>query len=174
MQSYVCQQVYENLLKSPLQEDFKLDRIADGTDRDYLVLTSQLRRYFYGNLSEGEISSLLRMPTPPLINLSGQVALFPADSTLQSWEFMDHYIRRTVYRALQKRKRLVSRVSCSTDQPAMWSGGFYSFDKMDIISSKNETVHMALPSTVRMHRLVTRLVDSHGPSVINNHQALYN
>jgi RNA-directed DNA polymerase len=50
--------VWSDLLE-PLQKGtFKIDRVALPVDRDYQVMIGQLRRYFYGNLTEA--ADLLR------------------------------------------------------------------------------------------------------------------
>lgn len=173
MRRTVNRTTFENLLRHACDGTLNPERIQGGTDRDYISLISQLRRYFYGNLSDSEIDNLLAMPISPKIRLGGQVALYPAVSSSYSWKEMDKYTRTTVFRALQKRRKILEMQFQGTDLPTMWYEPYSAFDRGFVTSSKGERVSLTLPSSVKMYKLVKRTVSENGPTRLRSTKGLY-
>lgn len=173
MRQRVNRQVFENLLRYPYVKTAAPDRFEGGTDRDYIALLNQLRRYFYGNLSDSEINRLLSMPSSPKVILGGQVALFPAVSSNESWKDIDRYTRTTVFRALNRRRKLLEEQYPDQEFPAIWYGTYSRFDRGYVISSKGERVSLALPSAAKMFKLVKRTVNESGPTRLRSSKGIY-
>lgn len=168
--------IYQNLLKHPLAGTQEITRLKEGIDRDYIVLMSQLRRYMYGNLGESEIRRLLKRTSVPRIALGGKVSLFPSLNPKNTWHRIDGHIRSQIWLALKKRKMLLhdDLTIHGMDNPLFWNASQDQFDSGQVISTKTKTpVKLKLPSAVLMSRLVEKTVQAHGPSVIQNSNALY-
>mgnify|MGYP007047181232 CR=1 FL=1 len=173
MRRRVNRQVFEHLLRYPYAKTADPKRFEGGTDRDYIALLNQLRRYFYGNLSDSEINRLLSMPFSPSVVLGGQVALFPAVSSNKSWKELDRYTRTTVFRALNRRRKLLEEQHPGQQFPDIWYGKYSRFDRGYVISGKGENVSLALPSTAKMFKLVKRTVNESGPTRLRNNKGIY-
>lgn len=172
MQSTINQLTFNNLLRHALSGDVDIDRVTGGTDRDYIELVSQLRRYFYGSMNDATIKRLLNVDAPPKTRLSGQVALFPATSP-DDWKKLDRYMRTTVYRAIRKRANLIAHLADLPDAPKIWTLGYFDFDRTPVFSANGNRVSLCLPSTKSMNNLVSKMLKSHGPRVLEASERVY-
>ncbi|TDO89823.1 reverse transcriptase domain-containing protein [Enemella evansiae] len=165
--------IYQNLLKEPQAGTQDLARLTRGVDRDYVTLVSQLRRYLYGSLSEGQIARLLKSSTLPVIRFTGVVARFAAVDDSAQFRDLDQWIRLQVWLALRKRRRLLTPHLQGAALPRVWGFQPGELVQYRFVSSAGTTVGAGLPSLERMHELVRRTVALHGSSPVATAVSLY-
>lgn len=169
----VQQLIYRNLLEHPMKGTQDLTRLANGTDRDYVTLVSQLRRYLYGHHSENDVRRLGLGGFVPRDGLQGKISLFPEITTTESLQRFDEDVRAQIWLALKKRQRLLSN-RLEGQAPKPWGMDKDTFDKVMVMSQVSQRrVDMRLPSAVRMHKVVKVAVQAHGPRVIGKASRLY-
>ncbi|WP_062078809.1 reverse transcriptase domain-containing protein [Demequina globuliformis] len=154
----IRQLVYDNLLREPLREAQVSARVI-GTDRDYITLIYQLRRYMYGQLSE---SAVRRYATsaPPAHKFRGAMAFFPLVDDDDQLRELDGWLQHTLVIALKKRARLLGHEAGA-------SAALASLTPDELIthverSTSGSAVDTRVPSFVRMASAIRRGVQTYG------------
>ncbi|MFS0883651.1 reverse transcriptase domain-containing protein [Aeromicrobium sp. 179-A 4D2 NHS] len=167
----VDQYIFNHLLREPLRGQQDPRRLRDNLDRDYVALLSQLRRYFYGNLSEGQLRRLLRGPLPPRISLGGLLGRQPLVDDMEQLREIDAWVLSRVWLALRKRAKLLRGLAPSDPMP--WGMTQIQLTELMARSRRGDRVDGRVPSLVRMSELMQRAVRAHGTRVAHYAGSLY-
>ncbi len=165
--------IYANLLRQPLAGTQNLARLDNGVDRDYLTLLSQLRRLFYGGLSEAQVHRFSRSGYVPLNHLTGFVARHPVVTEEADWQAFDRWLRRQIWLALRRRAFLLRKAGYHG--PCVPWGVPVHMLSNQVRRSKRTfaLLNMKIPSTTRMARVVRRATDLHGTRVTERPRGIY-
>lgn len=155
--------VWANLLQ-PLQEGgFRPARVAPPVDRDYLVLLMQLRRYFYGNLTESRVRELERGAVRR-IRFPGVLAYFPlVDDEAQLAE-IDGWMLSTIEQAMAKRRRMLAASGLSAPHPHGLAG--MALAKATGKSSSGHPLDLRVPSVARFSSVLRRAAAAYGANAV--------
>jgi RNA-directed DNA polymerase len=156
--------VWSNLLE-PLQKGtFKIERVTLHVDRDYQVMIGQLRRYFYGNLTEAKVRELERGAVKRM-RYPGLMAHFPLIDDMEQLKALDGWMLNTVAQALKRRTRLLEELDIhglprphrmSSSELLTLHGWTRRGDKLDL----------RVPSLVRFSSIILRAAAIFGPNVV--------
>jgi RNA-directed DNA polymerase len=165
--------IYANLLRHPLAGTQDFRRLSGGVDRDYLTLLSQLRRLFYGGLSEHQVHRFSRSGYVPLTHLTGFVARHPVVTGEGDWQALDKWIRRQIWLALRRRASLLRKAGYAG--PCIpWGVPAHMLSRQVHRSKRTSIfVNMKVPSATRMARVVRRATQLHGTRVTERPRGIY-
>ncbi|AXO38265.1 hypothetical protein MicB006_6007 [Micromonospora sp. B006] len=169
----VSELIYANLLRQPLSGTQDLARLADGLDRDYLTLLSQLRRLFYGGLSESQVHRFSRSGYVPLTHLTGFVARHPVVTDDENWQALDKWLRRQIWFALRRRAFLLRKAGY-VGPCTPWDIPVHELSSQVVYSKRTSArLNMSVPSATRMARVVRRATELHGTRVTERPRGIY-
>lgn len=159
--------VWSNLLEPLRQGKYVPSRTAPGVDRDYFVMILQIRRYLYGNLSEGKLRRLLDGRARQ-IRYPGVMSYFPLVDDMSQLKSLDGWLHHTVYTSLQERARLL-RAFGANELPSP-----HGLTKQALPTAKGKTsggkdLDLRLPSFVRIGTAINRAALAHGPNAVGRH-----
>ncbi|MBO4205872.1 reverse transcriptase domain-containing protein [Micromonospora echinofusca] len=165
--------IYANLLRQPLAGTQDFGRLKNGLDRDYLTLLSQLRRLFYGGLSEPQVYRFSRSGYVPLNHLTGFVARHPVVTEVDDWRALDKWLRRQIWLALRRRALLLRKAG--HEGPCIpWDTPVHMLSSQVSHSTRSfALLNMRIPSTARMARVVLKATDLHGTRVTERPRGIY-
>lgn len=162
--------VYENLLREPLRNKQNMRRLEGSTDKDYVTLIWQLRRFIYGGMSESQIKKMKSLPRIPRVGATGAIGslLWAVDeSTLRG---LDNFIVDRIYTGLRKRRSLLlpaGRSDLSSIEP--WTRKRSELHYLRVRSdTTGQWVDLTIPSFARSKSLAVRSVEEHGPRAAGN------
>lgn len=157
--------IYNELIRTPLAGTQDLNRIG-ATDRDYVSLIWQLRRLFYGSMSENGVRRWSRGALPR-ITISGVFAQYPFVDAPGAYRSIDAWALNQVWLGLKKRRKLLSGVVSSL--PAPWGMNKDQLLNLRVRSARTgDVVDLRFPSAERARLLVRRAVETHGTGVIRS------
>ena len=166
----VSKLLFDNLLREPLAGTQAIGRLTN-TDRDYATFVWQLRRYFYGPLSEAQLRRF-HEGSVPRIRFQGIMSFFPLldqDATLAA---LDSWITTQAWLTLRKRSFLLSKYVQTTPEP--WHRKRRDLSDLIVPStSSGRMVDLRLPSLLRVSRVIGRAVHLHGTAVVGRGSGLY-
>ncbi|MEU8815031.1 reverse transcriptase domain-containing protein [Actinoplanes sp. NPDC048796] len=165
--------IYANLLRHPLAKTQDLRRLANGVDRDYITLLSQLRRLLYGGLSEHQVIRFSRSGYVPITHLTGFVARHPVVTEEDNWRDLDKWLRRQIWLALRRRASLL-RKDGYAGSCIPWGVPVHMLSKQSYRSKRTSfLLNMTVPSATRMARVVRRATGLHGTRVTERPRGIY-
>ena len=162
--------IHNNLTREPLAGTQAAARIRGGLDRDYIVFIFQLRRYLYGSLSETAIRRY-QTGSIPRRSMFGVMSYYPLVDDDAQLRGLDGWLSKTVWLALQKRKRLLVIAGLTAPEPAgLAREALFSFRPPLRGASR---LDLRLPSFVRAGVAIRRAVAAHGLDVVADSHPLY-
>lgn len=168
IRSRVNQFIFENLLREPLAGRQDMSRVADGKDRDYLVLILQLRSYLCGELSPGQVHRLAATRALPAMRLTGQIARFAAVTSGEDFRDLDDWVAMQIHLAMRKRARILGP-QLAGPEPPIWRVGMKG-----LWNPPSPTrMDLSLPSSHAMFKLVSRQVAENGFHAVGPVASIY-
>jgi RNA-directed DNA polymerase len=156
--------VWSNLLE-PLQKGtFNIERVAMPVDRDYQVMIGQLRRYFYGNLTEAKVRELERGAVKRM-RYPGLMAHFPLIDDMEQLKALDGWMLNTVAQALKRRTCLLEELDIRRlPRPHRMS----STELLTLhgLTRRGDKLDLRVPSLVRFSSIILRAAAIFGPNVV--------
>lgn len=161
--------VYENLVREPLKGTQDPARLT-VTDRDYVTLVWQMRRYLYGNLSEREVRRFAAGEVPNR-KFIGLMSFFPLVDDAERLAELDAWITRTVWSGLRRRRLLLGATAVGSTPHGKTIA---EIRRLKITSGKTgASIDLTLPSVALMASVIRSAVAAHGASVVNGSSTPY-
>lgn len=156
--------VWSNLLE-PLQKGtFQVERVAPPIDRDYQVMIGQLRRYFYGNLTEAKVRQLARGAVKRM-RYPGLMAHFPMIDDMEQLKALDGWMLSTVALALKRRTGLLEAKNIhSLPRPHRMAPS--ELLGLEGYSRSGDKLDLSVPSLVRFSSIILRAAAIFGPNIV--------
>jgi RNA-directed DNA polymerase len=161
--------IYSNLLQAPKKGQIVPARVAGSIDLDYVVMLYQIRRYLYGELSEGQLRRFMARQTP-LIKYHGLMSFYPIIDDEPLLKELDGWLLGSVDRALRLRARLLGQAGIATlPEP-------HGKSKRQLLALRHKSGSgplrdLRFPSIARIARLMRRAARTYGASTIANPQS---
>lgn len=138
----------------------------NSKDRDYISFIWSLRRLIYGELSESKVDALLQKGNPEFIRLSGRLSAFVASTDLGQLENLDNWLKTTIYKSLQVRKKIIKNNYILENMPTEWNIKYKELISLKTYSMKTEQqIDLTIPSFKKMHILSNKLVKIYGSDI---------
>lgn len=164
------QLIYTNLLLEPINGTQNLARLGN-TDRDYIALIWQLRRYLYGPLTEHDVRKFQSGAIPPM-SFEGVMSFFPLVDDEESLRKLDEWIATRVWLAMKKRARLLRESGQAVPKP-------HDLTKSELIKFRSVSartgaqIDLRMPSVRKVAKVIRSAVLTHGLGVVSSHSPLY-
>lgn len=173
IESVLSEIIFSCLLREPLRGNQNLKRFTT-VDRDYVSCIWRLRKYIYGQFSEGELRQL-GLSDLPFRKLEGVVAYYALADDEGQWKRLDNWLGIHLLLALKKRYRLIGDLpSDVTPYSIVMAGDLNALRRLTHRSSTtDQVIDLRIPSFKRMNRLVGAAVRQHGFSVTPANAAQY-
>jgi len=160
----------DNLLRALQEGSQDLSRLSPTTDRDYVVYVWQLRRYLYGDLSEGQLRRYLRGGIPPR-RFKGFMSFFPLINDQDQLRHLDSWIVNQSWLALRRRAILLDEVGV-TSLPPPHGLAPNALARHNHAGSKGP-IDLRLPSLRQMSALVSKVSARFGPTAVRSGPSPY-
>lgn len=137
--------IYSNLL-SPLKNGLALVHSPRGLaeDRDLLVCLQQIRRYMYGNLTEGLLRRYLSGGVSNL-NFKGLMSYYPLVTDEGQLKHLDGWLASSIYLALKRRWKYLGNLQDS-----------FPKDKENMMLTLGSNVLYRMPSFMLIYKALKR------------------
>lgn len=168
VKTHVSGLIYDNLLREPIRGTQNPLRLTT-TDRDYATLVWQLRRYFYGNLSEREVRRFAR-GSVPMRRFIGLMSFFPLLDDHAQLEEFDNWVTDQIWLAMRKRHRILGRAATGSAPNGLARSELRKFQTTS--GSTGKSVDLRLPSLALMAQVVNQASRTYGPAVVARNGAL--
>lgn len=162
--------VYTNLLLEPLNGSQNPNRLGK-TDRDYVTLIWQLRRYLYGSLTENDIRRFQSGAIPPM-SFEGVMSFFPLVDDEDGLRELDEWIASRVWLAMKKRARILRESGLAAPKP-------HDLPKSELIGFRSVSsrtgaqLDLRMPSVRKVAKAIRLAVSTHGLGVVSGRAPLY-
>lgn len=110
IKSKISHLIYVYLISSPLKYGFSPNRagVSPDFDWDFLGLISEIRKYLYGGLDEGDISDFIKSGKKPKA-MRGLMGFYCLVDSSEKLEQLDGWLINCLERAMKKRRLLLAK-----------------------------------------------------------------